>query len=175
MRRERNMQEGVVLDQHRPALLAWFRRRLRDIHTAEDLCQETLVRFLVRGGRLADPEKTRPYLFRTARNLLVDHYRRRHGAGDLDLETAAASETLAAPRREHPETAAYDGEIAARLQVLLASLPPDLRDAFDLGVIQGLPYAEVARLKGRRVGKVKIDVYRARKALCRGLEAFRAS
>ncbi len=168
------MQEGLVLARQRPALLAWFRRRLRDAHTAEDLCQETLARFLARAPRLDDPEKARPYLFRIARNLLVDHFRRRRSVASLEgLDTDAEAEALAAPRRAHPEAALYDGEIAARLRTLLATLPPDQRDAFELGVVQRLPYADVARIKGWSVGKVKVDVFRARKELCRGLEAFR--
>jgi len=165
-------QDGEALTRHRPALLSWFRRRLRDAYAAEDLCQETLVRFLTRAPELADESKTRPYLFRTARNLLADHFRRRRPQVDLESLETEPGRPAVEPGLHPPEARAYRHELEERLRALLPMLPADRRQAFELGVLFELPYAEVARRQGWTVAKVKVEVYRARKTLIEGLQPF---
>ena len=169
----RMSQEKEALTRHRPALLSWFRRRLRDTYAAEDLCQETIVRFLTRAPELADDSKTRPYLFRTARNLLADHFRRRRPQVDLEsLETEPGAPTTTASELHPLEARMFRHELEERLRTLLPLLPADRRQAFELGVLFELPYAEIARRQGWSVAKVKVEVYRARKMLIEGLQPF---
>lgn len=159
---------------HRADVLAWFRRRVRDPQEAEDLCQDTYTRILQRARPLRDPAKVRPYLFATARNVLINSLRRRHIVGSVDASGEPIDpDSLAAPRYADPVSAAHTAELESRLEALLATLPAEQRTAFELGVLQRLLYSEIARAMGWSVAKVKVNVYRARKKLIAGLRAYR--
>jgi RNA polymerase sigma factor (sigma-70 family) len=151
--------DAAALQQHRPAVLAYLTRRVWDRDAAEDLCQETFLRALKAGGRLREVTRLRSYLLRIAHNLALDHLRRREPA-----ELAAATEPDGLPdgTGADPATRFEAAELARRLGEVLVELPADQRTAFELGVLERLPYAEVARRQGWSVAKVKVNVYRAR-------------
>jgi RNA polymerase sigma-70 factor (ECF subfamily) len=158
------------VEEYRDAILAFFRRRLRQPEDAEDLCQETFARFQSR-GRLRDPEKLESYLFRIARNLLLNHIKRRQVVGRLsDAETPVES----VPDRgfRDPESEVHWGELQTRVRELLGQLPSEQRTAFELGVLQRLLYTEIAATTGWSVAKVKVNVYRARKRLIEDLRDY---
>src|SRR3954454_15711446 len=82
------------------ALVAPLRRfalsRLRDVHDADDVVQETLTRVLAVRGRLEDDSLT-AYAFAVARNLVATHHReadlgRRHAARLVDEREPAQPE-----------------------------------------------------------------------------------
>ena len=156
-------------------VLAWFRRRVRNPQEAEDLCQDTYARLIERAGALRDPDKVRPYLFTTARNVLINSLRRRNIVGSVDASGEPINpEALAAPRFENPEVHAQAAELRDRLVQLLETLPSEQRTAFELGVLQRLLYSEIARSTGWSLAKVKVNVFRARKKLIAGLHAYRS-
>jgi RNA polymerase sigma-70 factor (ECF subfamily) len=78
---------------HRPAVLAYLAKRtFGDPQLAEDLTQETFIRALHHPEILsADHRTALPWLYRVARNLLIDHLRSRSrrpvevGSDDLDM------------------------------------------------------------------------------------------
>jgi DNA-directed RNA polymerase specialized sigma24 family protein len=61
------------------------------------------------------------------------------------------------------------GQLCDRLATLLGEMPAAHRRAFELGVLQKMPYREIARHTGWSVAQVKINVYRGRKRIIRGL------
>ena len=161
---------SLWLERLRPELLAWLRRRLRDADLAEDLCQETLTRFVAQAPVLREPDKARAYVFQIARNLLANHFRDRRSMLQLEVLDGGLDPRQ---RADSPHSDVEHRELQERLQDLLLALPPDQRVAFELGVLQRLSYAEIARRREWSVAKVKVDVYRARKALAHGLREFR--
>ncbi len=58
-------------------LRGWFRGHVRDPELVDDLCQETFLRALRGFSRLRDPSRFSSWLYRTAENLLRDHFRRK--------------------------------------------------------------------------------------------------
>lgn len=69
-------QEDLVMlgRRYRPALMAFFVRRIRNPAEAEDLTQEVLVRLMeLSGEAVANPDA---YIFRIAANLVRDRHRR---------------------------------------------------------------------------------------------------
>jgi RNA polymerase sigma factor (sigma-70 family) len=105
-----------------------------------------------------DSRKVRSYLFTTAHNLVRNHYRRSSVSpfvateADLDVADTAGSDARARLR-----------SLVDRLTEVLQSMPKAHRQAFELGVLDKLPYREIARQTGWTAGQVKINVYRARK------------
>lgn len=132
--------------EHRGALQAFFRRRLRSKTDAQDLAQEVYLRML----RISDHEAIRnpvPYLYTVANNLLKEHAvleRRRATGFGLD-PTAAEGELEVLP--------SFDGDLdtaqrVERLRVVLRQLRPMCQAAVALRFMQGLSYPEV----GMRLG-----------------------
>ena len=55
----------------------------------------------------------------------------------------------------------------------LGQLPEDQRIAFEHGVIERRPYAQIAEEQNWTMSKVKISIYRARKRMMAGLQEYR--
>jgi RNA polymerase sigma factor (sigma-70 family) len=128
--------------EHRGALQAFFRRRIRGKADAPDLAQEVYLRML----RISDQEAIRNpvlYLYTVANNLVKEHAvldRRR--ASDIDIDEVTAHEQL-----EILPT--FDGEVdaarrTARLRLVLKQLRPNCQAAVLLRFTHGLSYREVA-------------------------------
>ena len=113
-------------------VLAYCRRHAPAGHDAADLAQETFLRFVRADGYR---ERGRPiaYLMRIARSVCVDASRKRH------LETVSLDFEVAAEERSEREV---------ELDVALARLPDDLREAVELRYGSGLEVNEVARVLG---------------------------
>lgn len=140
-----------VFDQHGGAVHRYFRRLTGDAATAEDLTQEVFLR-VVRGAVRYEPrERERAWVFRIARNVLLDGHRRKYRAPSAD-------------RRAEPVTAAAQ-TTRASVREALAQLPPDEREAFLLREIGGLGYGEIAAATDSTVAAVRSRIYRARLAL----------
>jgi len=158
---------------HAPEVLAYLRRRLWSREEAEDLCQESFLRALSSGTALAEVHNPRAYLLRIAHNLMVSHLRRRRVRGAEGGPSPATSpEGLADRGRSGPDEMAEQADFARRLKRNLAGLRHEYRTAFELGVLERRPYAEVARALNCSEGSVKAYVHRARKELMRALRDY---
>jgi RNA polymerase sigma-70 factor (ECF subfamily) len=113
-------------------VLAYCRRHAPAGHDAADLAQETFLRF-VRAQGYAERGKPIAYLMRIARSVCVDASRKRH------LETVGLDFEVAAEERSEREV---------ELDVALARLPDDLREAVELRYGSGLGVGEVAHALG---------------------------
>ncbi len=130
---------------HAGDLAGYLRRQLACPDLAEDLCQDVFLRI----GQQREPEalaQPRAYLFRIARNLIVDHHRRRR-ARPLSQPLDDHAPCLACPRA-CPETAADHALCLKGLRAALADLPPRQRQALVWHRLEGLTQAEI----GRRLG-----------------------
>ncbi|RTR00833.1 RNA polymerase sigma factor [Halomonas nitroreducens] len=126
-------------------LAGYLRRQLQCPHLAEDLCQEVFLRLgqHPEPGRLEEP---RAYLFRMARNLVIDHHRRcRSRPVSHPLDDPALC--LSCPR-PCPEEATEHHLHLMRLREALDALPQRLRQALTWHRLEGLTQAEI----GRRLG-----------------------
>jgi len=120
---------------------------LVDRASADDLTQETYARAFTALHRFAGRSSARTWLLAIARRVCADAIR-----------DAVRSRSVRAPS---PNQAA-DPADAVTLDALLATLPPDRREAFVLTQLVGLRYAEVAEVCGCPVGTVRSRVARAR-------------
>lgn len=145
-------------EQHAPAVLAFLRSRLGSREDAEELLQETFVRAMRTRAGGDGVTAVRGYLFTTAHNLLRNH-RRRQAVSPL----VAADEPPEVAEPGAPDARARLRSLVARLGDVLAGLPGDHRQAFELAVLERLPYREIAHRTGWSVAKVKVTVYRARR------------
>lgn len=143
---------------HEIELRGYLTRQLRDARLAEDLLQDTFVKALGEGSSFCTLENPRAWLFRVARNLLIDHQRRQRSFVDLDDRIAV----------EEPDVPAVES-LSACLPRALAALDSEDREAITLCDIEGLTQADYAHRKGLSLPGAKSRVQRARQRLKRQL------
>jgi RNA polymerase sigma factor (sigma-70 family) len=126
---------------HRRELQAYLTEHLRDREMAADLTQETFLRFAEQGANTVVTHD-RSYLYRTARNLAIDHVRQvnRHRT-DATAHDDLADIPVDLP---NPEEVAGARERLDHLRELIRELPERTRQIFVLHRIEDLTYGEVA-------------------------------
>ncbi len=140
------------------------RSMLRDAHEAEDVTQEAFLRLWQQGGGI---RRRREWLLTVTRNACLDRLRgaRRRPAADTDAETL---ERQAEDRG--PEWHLEQGELAQRLQALIAALPEPQRSLVVLFDVHGVDGATCARILGLSPNQTKVYLHRARRRLRLALE-----
>ena len=135
-------------------------RTAGEVDTAHDLTQDVFLRV----SRVAVPEASEgeqaAWLFRIARNILLDYLRR---LGRRPPETSTESHDLAGRSASQETSAAVN-------QALTALTDVD-RDVFLLREVAGLGYDEIASICGLTPDAVRNRIYRARLTLRTLLEA----
>ena len=143
-------------------LRGWFRGRIRDPELVEDLCQETFLRALRGFSRLRDPSRFSAWLYRTAENLLRDHFRRKGRRGDKVVFT---DELEGEDRAPGPDERLMRREEANSLLAEVESLPDRYREPLLLRHASELPYSEIGAMLGISENSVRVRVFRARQML----------
>ncbi len=138
----------------------YLSRRSPDRATAEDLTSQTFLKALENIRSYDDGKGTmKAWLFTIARNLLTDHFRRRHG-GSEPIEAAeeiAGSDDVAGTVHLRLES--------SKLKEAIQTLNPAQREIVTLRIWEGLSYAEIADITGRKEGNCKVIFSRAVDAL----------
>lgn len=155
---------GRIFDHYHEAVYRYIAARVRRPSDAEDLAQlvfvkalEALPRYEQRGVPFGG------WLFRLARNVVIDHLRTNREHVELDAlveqtDGLAGPEALALARQQMDEVAAA-----------LAELTDEQRDAIALRFFAGLSAREAAEAMGKQEGTVRGIQFRAIGALRRRL------
>lgn len=133
----------------------FIRRRIRDPDDAEDVLQDVLHEF-VQAYRLPAPiEQASAWLFRTARNRIIDRFRKKKEqplADLLDADDEADSEyrlDLALPSHDAGPEALYARTLLLKaLQDALDELPANQREVFIAHELEGRSFKEMAAESG---------------------------
>jgi RNA polymerase sigma-70 factor (ECF subfamily) len=154
-------QEAVaaLAERYRPAVLAYFSRRVRDRGEAEDLTQEVFVS-LVRRAELETIDNIEGYIFRIAANLLG---MRSRTAG---RRPAISAEGYDDPARQpvdelSPERFAIGHQSWEIFVQALQELPERTRTIFVLNRFEELSGREIAIRLGVSVSLVEKDMIKA--------------
>lgn len=155
---------------HSGTVLGFLRRRLPP-QDAEELLQETFLRAM-RVGAASRVENLRSYLLATAKHLALNSLRRPRL---VEPVRDGEPETLGriAEERPGPHEEASFRLLSEALARALRELPTSQRRAFELAVLEGRAYEEVARATGTTLAQVKVHVYRARRRLVEALGPYR--
>jgi RNA polymerase sigma-70 factor (ECF subfamily) len=153
-------------------LRAFIARRVHNQSDVDDLVQRVLLQIVKGLGSLRDAGRLHAWVYRTARNVIVDYYRaagsrREYAAGDaLDLEAAEAAEL--APL---DDDGAALRELASCLAPMLSQLSPAYQEAIRMVDLEGTPQQEAAERAGVSVSGMKSRVQRGRQQRRDVLEA----
>jgi len=155
---------GQLFDQFHLPIYRYIASRVHSPADAEDLTQiafvkalEALPRYESRGIPFG------AWLFRLARNTVIDFTRTRHEHSDLD--TALGRIAIGAD----PQDAALIREQIDEVELALATLTDDQREAIALRFFAGLSAREAAEVMNRQEGTIRGLQFRAIAALRREL------
>jgi RNA polymerase sigma-70 factor, ECF subfamily len=153
-----------------PRLFSFLCRMTRNRAVAEDLAEETWLRFASTGKKLHDGTRLVPWLFTVARNLYVSHCRSRarEQAYTADLVFLWPGEL---PRS--PFDLASLGEFEQQIEAALAELRPLYREALLLTAVEGLKAADAAAVCGIGIEAFRQRLSRARVMLTERLGGAR--
>jgi len=140
-------------------LWAYLLRVSSDAALAEDLMQESYVRFLCASGApslaIDGEAAARLYLFRIATNLLRDHWRRPRAASIEEIP-----EEFFASRGNAAQT---DSQIL--LGPALAQMKPRERQLLWLAHAEGYSHREIAQVTGLASASIRLLLFRARRKI----------
>jgi RNA polymerase sigma-70 factor (ECF subfamily) len=148
---------------HQRAVYGWILRIVRNPAAAEDLTVETFWRIYNAHARFEAGRGFEPWARRIATRAALDWLRARRPESELTAEVMAAHSTVSAD----PGVTA---EIRTKTAQAFARLPPRLRVAAVLSVVEGQPHKDVAEALGVSVPAVKLRVFRALRLLRKDLE-----
>jgi RNA polymerase sigma-70 factor (ECF subfamily) len=138
---------------------AFVTSRTGDPELAADITQDVVVRSIA-SGALDRVEDVTAWLYRSARNAVVDHHRTRRLHSPLpDPNLWPDPDT--SPDLPNEATR----ELALCLQPLLGRLPPESRDALTRVDLEGQTHQQAADQLGISVSGMKSRVQRARRRL----------
>jgi RNA polymerase sigma-70 factor (ECF subfamily) len=140
--------------------------RRRDI--AEDLLDETWLRFVDRAHKLRPDTRLGPFLFTVAGNLYLSYCRSRM------LEDAQTADAIGLWPLGTPPPSPFESTVAnetsRRIEAALAALPAAHREALLLTAVEGMKPAEAAVVCGVTPEAMRQRLSRARAAITRHLD-----
>jgi RNA polymerase sigma-70 factor (ECF subfamily) len=137
-------------------LLAFIRGKVSNEAESEDILQEVFLR--VHEGLCCREAVSSldSWIYRVARNLVIDHYRKRRPAEDLPADIPAAQSSM----EEDPRV-----QLAFSLKETIDELPQPYRDALIATEYDGLSQRQLAEREGISLSGAKSRVQRGREKL----------
>jgi RNA polymerase sigma-70 factor (ECF subfamily) len=145
----------ILVERYQRPVLSMIQRMIWDSHRCEEIGQDVFVRAF---QKLSTFDSARSqfstWLFTIARNMSINALKKK-----IPTPMERLPET---PVSRNPSHDLLDKEIFMQLDEALKALPGKLRRAFVLAELEQMPYEEVARIEGARLGTIKSRINRAR-------------
>ena len=151
---DQDQQISQVVVRERSRLLNFIRRRVPDPLDAEDILQDVFSE-LVEANRLLMPiDHIAGWLFRVARNRIIDLFRKKKPVLFTDADIAGEEEDslhfedLLPSRDAGPDAVYARGVLFAAFDLALNELPPEQREVFVAHEVEGLSFKEISARSG---------------------------
>jgi RNA polymerase sigma-70 factor (ECF subfamily) len=151
-----------IYETYYPKIYNYAFMQMGDVQAAEDLASDVMLKMIE--AIQTYKFKGLPFgawVFRIARNRLIDLHRRRKRRGEVDL-----SETISTALA-NPQVLAERALERGQIQVALKHLTPEQRQVIVLKFIEGFDNRSVGKIMGRSEGAIKSLQHRALGALRR--------
>ncbi len=144
-----------------PALWGYISRICGDAVLADDIIQETFIRYL-NNVRPERPERERKaFAYKIATRLLTDSFRRKKSVS-LEAAGERKADEIPIPVRE---------ALSPDLKRLFALLPPRDRALLWLAYAEGYDHVEIAEILGLKSASIKVLLFRLRRSFAAALRA----
>jgi RNA polymerase sigma-70 factor (ECF subfamily) len=136
---------------------------------AQDLVQDVLLKLWEGRNELNEIRSVEAWCMSLVRNKSLDKLKR------AEHRMRVATDDGVPPSRQHfheesPEVEYQNKELGNMLTQAIENLPERLRAAFHLRDVQGYSYIEIGEMLEIDMNQVKINIFRARKALKESLQ-----
>lgn len=131
---------------------SYIYRMVGNASLADDLLQKTFFRFLRSNPEVSNDEHLRRYVYKTATNLVFDHFREAKRHREF-VEVSV------------PEIRTDRHELRHDMARVFAELKPQERALLWLAHVEGCSHAEIAETVGAKEKSIKVMLFRARKRL----------
>jgi RNA polymerase sigma factor (sigma-70 family) len=149
----------VLVANHR-RFLAFLERRVGSREVAEDILQDAFVRGLPRAAEVRDEDSVVAWFYRSLRNALIDHWRRRAAEGRaVERVAALAEDSVPGVDAELEET------VCGCAEALLETLKPQFADALRRVDLGGQSVKRFAEEAGITANSASVRLFRGRRAL----------
>lgn len=145
-----------LFSRHSPRIYAYCRRFIGNREEAQDIFQETFIRFHQSASNERDMTNVPAYLLRIARNLCVNFKKREKQAISYEEYMVADYES---------ENANEKSEMLDLIKDALEVLPDEYKEPFILREYHGLTYNEISDIVGVPLSNVKIRIHRAKQKI----------
>nr|QFU78450.1 ECF RNA polymerase sigma factor SigW [uncultured bacterium] len=157
-----------LVEKYGDKIYSYLYRMVGDREDALDLAQETFLRIYSNLDNFSLDRPFRPWLYRIATNLAIDHLRKKRPIIYLDAPLYPDDEDSRFELADNsigPAEYYEQAELAAYLTQLIMNLPPIYRSVILLRHEQDLSYQEIADTLKVPISTVKTRLFRAREAL----------
>ena len=151
---EQNQLISQAIQKDEPRLRSFIRRHVTDSGDAEDILQDVFYEFIA-SYRLMQPiEHASAWLFRVARNRIIDLFRKKKPSASLsdpvssDDEESLSLEDLLPSPDDGPDAAYLHSLLLTALDEALDELPANQREVFLAHEVEGLSFNEIAAETG---------------------------
>lgn len=147
---------GVLYDRYYKKVYGYFVRMTNNTDTARDLTQNVFLKVLKYSHSWKDDKVFAYWLFRIARNILIDHYNesRKFFSTDDEKEVAELDQKDSVRATEAKESLEFVLEA-------MTQLSPADRELIELNRFQGFSYKEIAQTVASTENAVKVKTFRA--------------
>ncbi|HEV8671956.1 MAG TPA: RNA polymerase sigma factor [Candidatus Limnocylindria bacterium] len=152
---------GTLYDRHVSAVYRYVYYRVRDDAEAEDLTSDVFMKALRAIPRYEPRQAFLAWLYRIARNAVIDHVRR--GGRQVSFEDALKHPEV--HNAVDPDLEVLAGSDSATLRTALGQLTPLQQEVIVLRFLEGYSTDEIAKLIGKREGTIRGIQFRALGAL----------
>jgi RNA polymerase sigma factor (sigma-70 family) len=148
---EQNRRLSDVIQREYRRLFQFIRKRVGDQGDAEDILQDVFYE-LIEAYRLMQPiEQVGAWLYRVARNRIIDRFRRqRPGAGTTEEGSLLLEDLLPSPDAG-PEAEYARSVLSDELEAAIDDLPEEQRSVFIAHELEGRSFKEIADKTGLNI------------------------
>lgn len=153
-------------DKYLPDIYRFIYYKVSSKEEAEDIASQTFLRIwdYIQNNELKSYKTLKALLYRVARNLIIDHYRRESTQKKAIYEEDI-SQLHIVDEKQNLKAAMEIKEDYGLVESKLLELKDEYREVIVLKYINGLSVAEMAEALDKSHGNIRVIVYRAMKAL----------
>lgn len=149
-----------LVRQYRPGLILYINGIVRDMYTAEDLCEDTFFRLMVKKPRFDERSSFKTWLYKIGRNMAYDKLRH-----DSRLQYGGLESADAEADRESLEDGYIKTERQKAMMRLFQNLSDGDKELIWLTYFEDMSAAETARVTNKTVAATEKALSRAREKL----------
>jgi len=155
MTNDRNTKIEETIKKERNRLFNFIRKNVSIEEDAEDILQDVLYQFTTGFDEIEYFEKISSWLFQTARNKIIDLYRKKKTVSlnyqlpedDGDEETLSLADILP-DLSSNPDKVYLQDLIWQEIQDALDELPEEQKDVFEMNEFEQMSFKEISELIG---------------------------